>query len=116
MNWLVTIPSVLGAVSFLGTIFVALSNRRKIQAEAGKTGADAAAILTETALKAAEKSIAQVEKQATKLMAELEGAQTKMHALQEHMEVLQDLLRSAGIAAPTFRYPPLRFAGSKDNR
>jgi hypothetical protein len=110
VNW-ATVFSYLGAGGLPTAGILAFLLRRKIKAEASKTGADAAAILTNTALESAAKSIAAVERRAEKVSAELDKAIVQIQALSEHVEELHDLLRNAGIQAPPFRFPPtLRIA------
>lgn len=106
MNWSVVVPSVLAGGSFIATIIVALLNRRKIKAEAGKTGADAAAVLTGSALELLQR----VQDEAVGLRAELKEARLEIDAMREHMDTIQGLLRAAApsVAVPPFRSPRLK--------
>lgn len=105
MNWTL-ISSLAGVCSVPVSVIVALAMRRKIKAEAGKTEADAVAILNRAALESATKSIEAVERRAEKVSTELDKAITQIQALSEHVEVLHGLLRNAGIQAPPFRFSP----------
>lgn len=86
----VTILSILGGMSFIGTGIVALSQRRKVRA-------DAASVLTDSALKIVKD-----------LRTELEETRSEMHALREHLGGLENLLRQRGLPVPQFRYSPPR--------
>lgn len=110
MNWTL-ISSVLGVGSLPVTIIVAFALRRKIRAEAGKTGADAAAVLTGSALELLQR----VQDEAIGLRAELKEARAEMDAMREHMDTIQGLLRAAApdVPIPPFRFP-LRVARNGD--
>lgn len=94
MDVVVTILSILGGCSFVGTGIVAFANRRKVRADATKAGADAAAVLTESAL-----SIV------GELRGQLESTSKELKALRLHMGVLETLLRERGVPVPTFEWP-----------
>jgi uncharacterized membrane protein len=100
-NIFVTILSILGGCSFIGTGIVAVSQRRKVRA-------DAASVLTDSAMKV----LTSVEQRAEKLGRQLEATREKldetqdeMRAMRRHMGVLEDLLRSRGVPIPEFRWP-----------
>jgi uncharacterized membrane protein len=100
-NIVVTILSVLGGCSFIGTGIVAVSQRRKVRA-------DAASVLTDSAMKV----LTSVEQRAEKLGRQLEATREKldetqdeMRAMRRHMGVLEDLLRARGVPIPEFRWP-----------
>lgn len=108
MTWLLQIGAALGGLSFIGGIITALAMWRK-------NGADAAAVLTDRALRAAETAITKVEQQAEKLgtqlektQGELEKTRDELQALRRHMGVLEDLLRAQAIPVPQFNWVPRR--------
>lgn len=86
----VTVLSILGGMSFIGTGIVALSQRRKVRA-------DAASVLTDSALKIVKD-----------LRNELEETRSEMNALREHLGTVEDLLRKQGVPVPQFRWAPPR--------
>jgi len=89
---------------------MALLNRRKIRAEAGKTGADAAAVLTGSALELLQR----VQDEAIGLRAELKEARVEIDAMREHMDTIQGLLRQAAPQVPIPAYRPPRLAVAKE--
>lgn len=97
MNVVVTLLSLLGACSFIGTGIVAFANRKKVRGEAAKAGADAAAVLTESALSIVED-----------LRGELASARAEIRALRGHLGVVERLLRGQGLSVPEFDWPPPR--------
>ena len=103
-NIVVTILSILGGCSFIGTGIVAVSQRRKVRA-------DAASVLTDSAMKV----LTSVEQRAEKLGKQLEETQEKLdetqgelRAVRRHMGVLEELLRSVGVPVPDLVWPPRR--------
>jgi SpoVK/Ycf46/Vps4 family AAA+-type ATPase len=105
----------LGGLTFVGGIITALAMWRRTKAEVTKSGADAHAVLTETAMRAAEKAIAKVEERAEKLgeqldrtSDELEKTRGELQAVRRHMGVLEMLLRERGLPVPEFLWPPRR--------
>lgn len=105
--WL-QIGAALGGLTFIGGIITALALWRK-------NGADAASVLTDRALKAAEAAITNVEKQADKLgrqlektQGELEKTRDELRAVRVHMDVLEGLLRERGVPVPQLVWPPQR--------
>lgn len=104
MNWSAVVPAVLAVCSLAGTVAMALLNRRKIRAEASKTGADAAAVLTGSALEMFKE-----------VREELRDARVEIDALREHLEIIQGLLRASApqVAVPPFRNPRLKIAEGK---
>lgn len=95
MSVLVTVLSVLGGCSFIGTITVAVMQRKKV-------GADAASVLTGSALQIVED-----------LRTELKGARSELRetraelgAVRRHMGVLEQLLRERGVPVPELTWPP----------
>lgn len=106
MSWLLQVGAALGGLTFIGGIITALAMWRK-------SGADAASVLTDRALKAATEAIGQVEQQAAKLGAqlektrdELEKTQDELRAVRSHMVVLEGLLRARDIPVPQFTWTP----------
>lgn len=97
MATLLQIGAALGGLSFLGTIIGALAVWRKSKAEANKAGADAASVLTDSALSIVED-----------LRVELRSARAEIGALRRHLSVVERLLREQGIPAPEFDWPPHR--------
>jgi hypothetical protein len=95
VNVIVTLLSLLGACSFIGTGIVAWANRKKVRGEAAKAGADAAAVLTGSALSIVED-----------LRGELRSARAEIRALRSHLGVVERLLRSQGTPIPEFDWPP----------
>lgn len=110
MNWSAVVPAVLAVCSLVGTAAMALLNRRKIRAEAGKTGADAAAVLTGSALELLQR----VQDEAIGLRAELKEARVEIDAMREHMDTIQGLLRQAAPQVPIPAYRPPRLAVAKE--
>lgn len=94
--------AVLGGLSFLSTPIVVLLQRRKIKAEASKTGADAAAVLTESAISV----LNEVRTEAKGLRAELGEARAEIRALRRHLTKVESILRVAGLEVPEFAWPP----------
>lgn len=105
MTWLLQLGASLGGLSFLAGLITALSLWRKSKAEAAKTGADATSVLTDTALKAATRSIESLEKHAEKLSEQLDRTTDELRALRAHMDVVEQLLRQHQIPAPEFVWP-----------
>lgn len=97
MSLLVQIGALSGALSFLGTIIGALAMWRKSKAEAAKTGADAASVLTGSALSIVED-----------LRGELRSARAEIGALRRHLSAVERLLREQGIPTPDLDWPPSR--------
>lgn len=94
MNWVALVVALSGC-SFIGTIAVAWMQRKKV-------GADAASVLTGSALQIVED-----------LRTELKGARTELretraelHAVRRHMGVLEVLLRERGVPVPELAWPP----------
>lgn len=98
MTVLLQIGAALGGLSFLGGIITALAMWRK-------SGADAASVLTDRALKAATSSIENLEKRAETLSVQLDRATDELRALRTHLGVLEQLLRQHAIPAPDFVWP-----------
>ena len=94
MNLLVTVLSLLGGCSFVGTGIVALANRKKVRGEAAKAGADAAAVLTESALSIVDD-----------LRGELVSARAEIRALRRHLGVVERLIREQGLPVPDLDWP-----------
>lgn len=101
MTLLLQISAALGGLTFVGGLITALALWRKTSAEARKIGVDTASVLTDTALKAATRSIENLEKQ-------LESTSDQLRALRRHMTVLEGLLRQSGVSVPEFDWPPYR--------
>jgi hypothetical protein len=101
MNWTLVF-SALGTASFPVTAIIAFALRRKIKAEASKTGADAAAVITGSALEL----LKEARDEARGLRAELKEARVEIDALREHMDVIQGLLRDAAPSVPIPAYRP----------
>lgn len=97
MNHVVTILVVIGACSWIGTGIVAFANRKKVRGEAAKAGADAAAVLTESALSVV-----------ADLRGELASAREEIRALRRHLGVVERLMREQGVSMPEFDWPPHR--------
>lgn len=108
MNLLLQLGSALGGLTFIAGIITALAVWRRAKAEASKTGADAASVLTDTALKSAAKAIANLEQQAEKLGHQLDKTTAELRAVRRHMGVLEDLLRERGVPVPQLSWPPQR--------
>lgn len=106
MTVILQIGAALGGLTFVGAIITALAMWRKSKAEANKTGADAASVLTDTALKAATSAIKNMEERAQKLGEQLEKTQDELQAVRRHMGVLEMLLRQRGVPVPEFVFPP----------
>lgn len=109
MNTWVTVLAALSPISLLTALVVAATTRRKIQAEATKYGADAAAVLTETATELLEplrSELTRTGRRLTETNDQLEKTQREMSALRRHLAVVEDLLRRNGIPVPAFVWPP----------
>lgn len=104
MNWLVTVLAALAGGAVPGTVGVAWLNRAKIRAEASKTGADAAAVLTGSAMQLLER----VQAELVETRADLDAV---LVAVRNHTETIQALVdeQAPGVTVPPFRYP-IRFA------
>lgn len=90
MSLLLQIGAVLGGLSFVGGIITAVALWRK-------TKADAASVLTDSAL-----SIV------TDLRGEIAVTRQEMRALRSHISRLEVLLRQHGVPIPDFDWPPPR--------
>lgn len=108
MNTLLQVGAALGGLTFIAGIITALAMWKK-------SGADAASVLTDRALKAATTAIENVEQQAEKLGAQLERTQgelektrDELRAVRRHMGVLEGLLRQQGVPVPDLDWPQLR--------
>lgn len=95
----------IGAGGFPLTIIGALVWRRKIKAEAAKTGADAAAVLTGSALE----MVKEARDDLKEVRAELANV---LDAIHTYTETIQDLLRQEApqVSIPPFRYSTLKLA------
>jgi hypothetical protein len=105
---LLQIGAALGGLTFVGGIITALAMWKK-------SGADAASVLTDRALKAATTAIEKVEQRAEKLglqlektQDQLEKTQSELRAVRRHMGVLETLLRAQGVPVPELVWPPHR--------
>jgi len=95
-----TLAQVLGAmggIAGIGGIIVALAQRRNLNAKAKKTGVDATAVLSDTAIDLL-----------NEVRRELHDTRSEMAALRDHVVRLEGLLRENGIAPPVFRWIPQR--------
>ena len=92
---LISAGAALGGLGFIGTVITAIAMRRKVRAEADKTGADAASVLTGSAMSLVEE-----------VRADLLETQHELRALRRHVGVLEGLLRVNGIPVPDFAWPP----------
>jgi hypothetical protein len=98
MNWPVVVPSTLAGLSFVVTIVVALLNRKKIKAEADKTGADAVAVLTASAVQLL-----------IPIKEELQRANEKIEAMGHQLDIVEGLLRENGLPVPPrYFHKPLK--------
>lgn len=79
----------LGGSSVIGVIVNALISRRKIVSEAGKTGADAAQVLSEASVA----MLVPMEKEVTRLNIKLAEAQTKVDTLDTQLRQTNTELR-----------------------
>lgn len=91
----IQVLSVIGGLGVPAAVVTALAMRRKVRAEAGKTGADAADVLTGSAMS-----------YVTEVRADMAELQQEMRALRRHVGVLEGLLRVNGIPVPEFAWPP----------
>lgn len=91
---LIQILTGLGGLAGLAALAAALMQRRKIQAEAEKVGADAAQVLTQTAL-----GMLTLAKQ------ESESVRAELAALRHHVGLLEGLMRGHNITPPPFVWP-----------
>jgi chromosome segregation ATPase len=108
LTLLLQISAALGGLTFLAGLITALAIWRKSKSEAKKIDVDAAAVLTDSAMKV----LTSVEQRAEKLGRQLEATQEKldetqdeMRAMRRHMGVLEDLLRARGVPIPEFQWP-----------
>jgi hypothetical protein len=116
VNTFVAVMAALGPASLIGTVVNAWLQRRKIRAEAGKTGADAAAVLTETATELLNPLRAELDRTGRRLAEtndRLESTEREMSALRRHLIVVEDLLRRNGIPVPEFVWPPSANGGRR---
>lgn len=92
----------LGGLSFIGTTIQTLAQRRKVKAEAAKTGVDAAAVLTDSALAV----LTAVRDEAEGLRTELSQTRAELSALRRHLGRVEAMLRERGLPVPEFIWPP----------
>lgn len=91
----IRVLSVLGALGLPTTVVVAITMRGKIRAEAKKTGADTASVLTGSAME-----------MVNDIRADLVETQREVRALRRHVGVLEGLLRVNGVPIPELAWPP----------
>lgn len=105
MNWPL-ISSLLGVCSVPVSVIIAFAMRQKIKAEALKTGADASAVLTGSALE----MVKEARDDLKEVRAELADV---LDAINTYTETVQNLLRQEAphVSIPPFRYPTLKVAG-----
>lgn len=120
MNSLSSVLGALGALSFIGTLIAAIAQRRKVAAEAGKTGADAAAVATESAIDAAvvlmrelRVELAAARQEGDALRRELAGARAELDALRGHLRHVEEMVRERGVDVPPFHWPYSHHLGDK---
>ena len=94
MNW-IAVLSVLSGCSFIGTLGVAWMQRKKV-------GADAASVLTGSALQIVE----DLRTELKGARSELKETRAELHAVRRHMGVLEVLLRERGVPVPELAWPP----------
>jgi hypothetical protein len=107
VGWVDVLAS-LGGVSFIGMIVNAFVQRRKIKAESGKIGADAAAVLTESATKFADEVREAAREDTAVLRRELQDTRSEIAALRRHLAVVEGMLRRylpPDVAVPDFVWP-----------
>ena len=99
-----------GGLVGLSSPIVVLLQRRKINAEAKKTGVDAAAVISDTAIE-----LLQAAKvTATEAKVDVEKLGGEVRALRRHVARLEELLARHGIEAPPFVWPgPSRNGSSR---
>lgn len=77
----------------------------RIKAEKGKTDADAAKIVAETAAGVMSDLIGPLRVDLARHRKKLEETQTEIEALRRHLAVVEALLRENGIPVPAFVWP-----------
>lgn len=98
MSWLLQVGAALGGLSFLGGIITALAMWRK-------SGADAASVLTDRALKANATAMENLGQQLEQTQEALEETKGELQAMRRHLRVVEQLLRRHDIPAPEFEWP-----------
>lgn len=104
MNWN-TVVSVLAVgipASIVVTLITTFAQRALVRSQEKKTGADAAAVLTETATEL----LAPLRRELKSTNEELAETRREMTALRRHLGVVEGLLNRAGIPVPEFVWPP----------
>lgn len=97
LQTLAQVLGTLGGVTGLGTLVVVLAQRRFINAKAKKTGVDATAVLSETAIDLL-----------NEVRRELDDYRGELAALKEHVVKLEVMIREKGGTPPTFQWQPPR--------
>jgi hypothetical protein len=90
----IRVLAALGGLGFIGTVAVAFMQRGKVKAEAGKAGADAASVLTSTAIS-----------MLGAVQADLTACRKELSALRQHVGRLETALRVNGLPVPEFVHP-----------
>lgn len=108
MNWAfgIQVLSVLGGVVSAGGIVTALSLRKKVRAEAKKTGADTAEVLAGVGADLVTEVRADMRELKAEHRQEMREMQAEVRALRRHVGVLEGLLRTNGVTIPEFAWPP----------
>lgn len=97
-----TITSV-GGLAGLAALMTAINQRRKIHAEATRIGVDSDMVISDKALDMYR--LARLEAQEAKR--ESRNCQRMVEALRDHVDELEDLMRSAGMRPPPFVAPTM---------
>lgn len=108
MNTVVTVLAALGGLSFVGTAINAYAQRRAVRAQEKKTGADATAVLTETAtelLVPLREELRMARRDNADLRRDLADTRAELGALRTHLVIVEDLLRQKKIPVPEFAWP-----------
>lgn len=109
---LFTAISALGGLGGLAAFAYVTATRRKINAEAKKLDVDADVLMSDRALEMYDR----VTREAKDLRSQVGGCLARQSALEEHVRLLEDELRTHGIKPPPFRWPVLEIAKPSDEQ
>lgn len=104
MTVFLQISAALGGVTFLSGLITALVLWRRSKAEVKKLNVDAAAVLTDSAMKV----LQNVREEAEGLRKELRATRDELAGVRGQLRTVEALLRDNGIPVPTFDFPPYR--------
>jgi|SRR5882757_3455484 len=104
MDLVITLVASGGVLSLVGTVLLALFQRRKVAAEVERVGAEAAEAITRSATGV----VALVHAELDTVATALREARKEIDALRRHLTTVETLIRDAGLTVPEFTYMPER--------